>query len=164
MSPTKRRVLNIEMSNAFFPQQQTKQQAGTDLQTHVVGEAREEVVLHVTVDERVSEDEVEDRVARQVQHPGRHLVDPHRTMLRRVHGQTNVLKRSRSETNKKITHDANKMTTGVVPFAKSEVHIHVSNQANAAKTRTNVLRFRRIHCCEVRAFAAYRDDCTTEHH
>lgn len=65
------------------------------LQTHVIRQEGEEVVLHVAVDKRVSKDPVQQRVTRQVQDSVGHLVDPLGPAGRREHGQADVLRRTR---------------------------------------------------------------------
>lgn len=62
------------------------------LQTHVIRQQREEVVLHVAVDERVPERPVQQEIPGQVQNPVAHLVDPLRSAGRGEHVQADVLK------------------------------------------------------------------------
>ena len=64
---------------------------GAHLQTHVVGQHGEEMVLDVAADQRVSESPVQDWVSGQVEDSMAHLVDPLWSLLRREHGQTYVL-------------------------------------------------------------------------
>lgn len=61
------------------------------LQTHVIRQQREEVVLHVAVDERVPEHPVQQEIPGQVQNPVAHLVDPLRSAGRGEHVQADVL-------------------------------------------------------------------------
>lgn len=65
---------------------------GFHLQTHVVGQRGEEMVLDVAADQRVSKSPVQDWVSGQVEDSMAHLVDPLWSLLRREHGQTYVLK------------------------------------------------------------------------
>lgn len=61
------------------------------LQAHVVGEAGEEVMLHVAADERVAEGPVEQGVAGQVEDTQAHEVDPLGFPISREHGEADVL-------------------------------------------------------------------------
>lgn len=61
------------------------------LETHVVGEEGEQVVFHVTVDEGVSEDPVQQGVPGKVQNPVGHLVNPLGPAGRGEHRQADVL-------------------------------------------------------------------------
>lgn len=62
------------------------------LQTHVIWEEGEEVMLHVAVDERVSKHPVQQDVAGQVQDAVGHLVDPLRSPGRGEHVEADVLR------------------------------------------------------------------------
>lgn len=62
------------------------------LQAHVVGEAGEEVMLHVAADERVAEGPVEQGVAGQVKDAQAHEVDPLGFPIGREHGEADVLR------------------------------------------------------------------------
>lgn len=62
------------------------------LQAHVVGEAGEEVMLHVAADERVAEGPVEQGVAGQVEDTQAHEVDPLGFPIGRKHGEADVLR------------------------------------------------------------------------
>lgn len=62
------------------------------LQAHVVGEAGEEVMLHVAADERVAEGPVEQGVAGQVEDAQAHEVDPLGFPIGREHGEADVLR------------------------------------------------------------------------
>jgi len=62
------------------------------LQAHVVGEAGEEVMLHVAADERVAEGPVEQGVAGQVEDAQAHEVDPLGFPIGRKHGEADVLR------------------------------------------------------------------------
>lgn len=64
------------------------------LETHVVGEEGEQVVFHVTVDEGVSEDPVQQGVPGKVQNPVGHLVNPLGPTGRGEHRQADVLYRT----------------------------------------------------------------------
>lgn len=61
------------------------------LEAHVVGEAGEEVVLHMAADERVAEGPVEQGVAGQVEHAQAHQVDALGLPIGREHGEADVL-------------------------------------------------------------------------
>lgn len=61
------------------------------LEAHVVGQAGEEVVLHVAADERVAEGPVEQGVAGQVEHAQAHQVDALGLPIGREHGEADVL-------------------------------------------------------------------------
>ena len=61
------------------------------LETHVIRQEGKEVVLHVAADERVSEDQVQQRVAGQIQNPVGHLEYPLGPLLGREHGKADVL-------------------------------------------------------------------------
>lgn len=61
------------------------------LEAHVVGQAGEEVVLHVAADERVAEGPVEQGITGQVEHAQAHLVDALGLPIGREHGEADVL-------------------------------------------------------------------------
>lgn len=65
---------------------------GFHLQTHVISQEGEEMVLHVTVDKRVSKDPVQQRVPGQVQDPVCHLIHSLRSACWGEHGKADVLK------------------------------------------------------------------------
>lgn len=64
----------------------------------MVRQLREEVVLHVAVDERMSEGPVQQEVPGQVQNPVAHLVDPLRSAGRGEHVEANVLTHTHTHT------------------------------------------------------------------